>query len=105
MNLIDLTVPLMPNDFAPFNHYSQFFPVVRLDFRYNDANRPAYAISPFGALSPVRPVPLARSRLAAAALTTPGQPARGPPCAGRERRACPPARRGCCGSPCPVRRA
>ncbi len=73
LNLIDLTVPLMPDNFMPFNQYSQFFPVVSLDFRYNDANRPAYAISPFGALYPVKFVPLASGRLASAVLTTTGQ--------------------------------
>ena len=73
LNLIDLTVPLMPNNFVPFNHYSQFFPVVEINFQYNEANRLAYAVSPFGALYPVKFVPLASGRLAYALLTTTGQ--------------------------------
>ena len=70
-NLIDLTVGtnLMAANFAPFNRYSQFFPVVDPRLRYDEASGPSFVVGPAGALEQVRLVELASGRLRAATFS------------------------------------
>jgi hypothetical protein len=69
-NLIDLTVPptLMLANFAPFNQYSLFFPVVDSHLQYNGPSSPRFVVGPTGALERVRFASLATGTLRKARL-------------------------------------
>jgi hypothetical protein len=77
-NLIDVTVPgtLMQPNFAPFNLYSFFFPVVDDRLRYDQATRPAYVVSLSGSLVPVHFARLAAGRVASGSACVPAGAAR-----------------------------
>lgn len=71
--LIDLQVPegIMPAVFAPFNRYSQFFPVVDHNLRINQIADPAFIVNDSGQLVPVRFTASAYGRLSAATVSSP----------------------------------
>jgi hypothetical protein len=70
-NLIDITVPygLMQSNFAPFNQYSYYFPVIDPHLRYDEASTPAFVVGATGALVRVHLAPLASGLLRDATLS------------------------------------
>jgi hypothetical protein len=69
--LIDLTVPawIMQSNFAPFNEYSQFFPVLDSRLRYASTVAP-FVVGPTGALERVGLRAIATARLRSATLSS-----------------------------------
>jgi hypothetical protein len=70
-NLIDITVPygLLQSNFAPFNQYSYYFPVIDSHLRFDQPSNPAFVVGATGALVQVHLARLAGGRVRDASVS------------------------------------